>query len=62
MKRILITGGLGFIGGRLSKKLSNEFEIVVSTRNQVSDDILRLHGISSQIEHSKLLNLSSFPN
>ena len=32
-KKILITGGIGFVGGRLAKKLSENFDVIVSSRN-----------------------------
>ena len=34
MKKILITGGSGFLGKNLSKKLSQSYEIFCTARNQ----------------------------
>jgi UDP-glucose 4-epimerase len=61
MSRILITGGLGYVGGRLSRRLSEEHEVWVSSRKPVPDDILRLHGNIRSIDHALLLNPATFP-
>ena len=61
MSKILITGGLGFVGGRLSRRLSAEHEVYVSSRNKVSEDVLRLHGHVRWVEHRSLLSASGFP-
>ena len=62
MSRILITGGFGFVGGRLTRRLSEEHEVWVSSRNPVSETLLRLHGNVRRIEHSLLLNPATFPS
>ncbi len=36
MKKILITGGLGYIGARISKYLSDNYDIIITTRNKES--------------------------
>lgn len=61
MSRILITGGLGYVGGRLSRRLSEEHEVWVSSRKPVPEHILRLHGNVRRIDHALLLDLSTFP-
>ncbi len=61
MSRILITGGFGFVGGRLTRRLSEEHEVWVSSRKNVPDGILRLHGNVRRIDHSLLLNPGLFP-
>ena len=61
MSRILITGGLGYVGGRLSRRLSEEHEVWVSSRKPVSEDILRLHGNVKRIDHALLLDPAGFP-
>ncbi len=60
-KKILITGGIGFVGGRLAKKLSENFEVIVSSRNILSADNKNLHGIQFSILHSDLLVVERFP-
>src|ERR1700722_428392 len=61
MSRILITGGFGYVGGRLSRRLSEEHEVWVSSRKPVPDDILRLHGEVKRIDHALLLDPATFP-
>src|SRR5579863_2098489 len=61
MSRILITGGLGYVGGRLARRLSEENDVLVSSRKQVPEDILRLHGNVRQIQHALLLHPDTFP-
>ncbi len=61
MSRILITGGLGYVGGRLSRRLSEEHEVWVSSRKPVPENILHLHGRVKRIDHSLLLDPSTFP-
>ncbi len=61
MSRILITGGFGFVGGRLTRRLSEEHEVWASSRNPVSDTLLRLHGNVRRIDHATLLDRDGFP-
>jgi UDP-glucose 4-epimerase len=61
MSRILITGGFGYVGGRLTRRLSEEHEVWVSSRKPVSEDILRLHGQVKRIAHALLLDPATFP-
>ena len=61
MRKILITGGFGFIGGRLSKKLSSEFSIIASSRKKMEADVLEKHGNIEQVQHKQLLSGSDFP-
>jgi UDP-glucose 4-epimerase len=58
---MLITGGLGFVGGRLTKKLSPNNIIIVSSRKQPSEELLTLHGNPTFVLHSELLNENKFP-
>lgn len=62
MKRVLITGGFGFVGGRLTRKLAQENEVIVSTRAIVNEAFLEAHGNPAVIEHHKLLSPESFPS
>jgi UDP-glucose 4-epimerase len=59
--RILITGGLGFVGGRLSKKLSLENDVIVSSRRRPEENELKLHGAVQCIEHQNLFSAEQFP-
>jgi UDP-glucose 4-epimerase len=61
MSRILITGGLGFVGGRLAKRLSANHDVTVTSRNTPSQEILALHGNIHFIKHSDLLDAGKFP-
>ncbi len=60
-RKILITGGVGFVGGRLAKKLSENFEVIVSSRNTLNEDVKTLHGINTSVLHSDLLLTDNFP-
>ena len=42
MSKILITGGTGFVGSYLSKHLSDKYEVFLSSRKQVAQNILHL--------------------
>ncbi len=61
MNSILITGGTGFVGGRIAKKLSGKFGVIVSSRKTIEPGVLALHGPITQIQHQKLLSEGSFP-
>ena len=60
-KKILITGGTGFVGGRLAKKLSENYEVIVSSRNILTDENKSLHGIHTSILHSDILIIEKYP-
>lgn len=61
MSRVLITGGTGFVGGRLAKKLSSECEVIVSSRKTIAPSILAVHGPIELVHHQNLLLEGSFP-
>jgi UDP-glucose 4-epimerase len=61
MSRILITGGNGYVGGRLSHHLSANNEIIVSSRKKLSKNELETIGATSSIAHAELLDASTFP-
>jgi UDP-glucose 4-epimerase len=61
MSRILITGGFGFVGGRLTRRLAEDHEVWVSSRKKAPDITLRLHGNVRQIDHGLLLSPETFP-
>ena len=50
MKKILITGGSGFLGKNLSFKLKNKFKIFISSRN-----------IENGVKIAKKLNINFVP-
>jgi len=58
---VLITGGLGFVGGRLTRRLSEDHEVMVSSRKQPDEKELKLHGVVHSIEHHSLLSTEQFP-
>jgi UDP-glucose 4-epimerase len=58
---VLITGGLGFVGGRLTKRLSEDHEVIVSSRKQSDEKELKLHGVVHSIEHHLLFSQEQFP-
>jgi UDP-glucose 4-epimerase len=61
MSKVLITGGLGFVGGRLAKKLSGQHEVIVSSRSVANAATLQAHGSIQHIEHRHLLSAATFP-
>ena len=61
MKKILITGGTGYIGGRLAKCLSGEHKVLVSSRNPQDKKNQDLYRDLEIIDHHSLFNLENFP-
>lgn len=61
MKTILITGGLGFVGGRLSKAFSHHFKVIASTRGEITPQIKSIFPDVSFVSHSALFDLKTFP-
>jgi UDP-glucose 4-epimerase len=58
---VLITGGMGFVGGRLSRRLSADHDIIVSSRQQPDERELKLHGGVRSMEHNLLFIPELFP-
>jgi UDP-glucose 4-epimerase len=58
---VLITGGLGYAGGRLAKCLAAHYPVTISTRRIASAELIGLHGGVSQTEHALLLTPGGFP-
>ncbi len=61
MKKILITGGTGFVGGRLTKRLATEHEVYISSRKSLDKKNLRLYGSVTPVDHKSLFELENFP-
>jgi UDP-glucose 4-epimerase len=59
--KLLITGGLGFIGGRLARRLAEEHEVIVSSRETPPASLLKLHGPVQAVERRQLLTANGFP-
>lgn len=55
MKKILVTGGLGFIGSNLVRKLSKKYFVIIVDKNNYAANINNLDGISKK--RFKLYNL-----
>lgn len=49
------------MGGRLSRRLSEEHEVWASSRKPVEENILNLHGGIKRIDHAMLLQEATFP-
>ncbi len=54
--KILITGGSGFVGGRLARRLAEEHEIYISSREPQDEQLLRLYGNVIPVNHKFLLD------
>ncbi len=61
MKNILITGGLGYVGGRLAKRMAEEFNITVSSRKATDKGLLGMHGNIALVNHQQLFTKEHFP-
>jgi len=61
MSKVLITGGLGFVGGRLAKKLSGSRQVMVSSRNAADTSARSAHGPVQHVLHRDLLSAATFP-
>jgi len=60
-KSILITGGLGFVGGRITRLLGNHYRVFVSSRKQPEAAVLKKHANPEVVLHDQLLNQQTFP-
>ena len=61
MSKILITGGFGYVGGRLTKRLASDHEVLVSARLPATSYQLSMHGRVQAILHERVLNPDLFP-
>lgn len=61
MSKILITGGFGYVGGRLAKFLQAHHTVVVSSRKQPTAEQLERHGQPGFVLHDQLLQKGGFP-
>jgi UDP-glucose 4-epimerase len=61
MKKILITGGTGYVGGRLAKRLSGEHKVLVSSRNPQNIKNQNLYKEVEIIDHHSLFDSKKFP-
>ncbi len=51
---VLITGGLGYVGGRLTQRLARDVNVIVATREQPSATLLELHGNPLVVPYGEL--------
>ncbi|MBS1680687.1 MAG: SDR family oxidoreductase [Bacteroidetes bacterium] len=61
MRKILITGGLGYVGGRLAQELSKSNVVILSSRNEPPAEAKALLKTTSFLKHDSLLSPTSFP-
>ena len=61
MSTILITGGTGFVGGRIARRLGLTNNVIVSSRKVPEPALLEAHGVAGYVLHHSLLLKDSFP-
>ena len=61
MSSILVTGGTGFVGGRIVQQLSASHDVIVSSRKPLEREVLQAHGAAGAVLHSALLVKENFP-
>lgn len=61
MKQVLVTGGFGYVGGRIVNNLSAGHTVTASTRSLLPAEQLAAHGPVAQVTHAQLLDANSFP-
>jgi UDP-glucose 4-epimerase len=59
--KILITGGTGFVGGRLVKKLAAGNDLYISSRKPMDEELRRLYGNVIPVDHKFLFEPGNFP-
>ena len=62
MRRILITGGLGYLGGHISQQLLHNNYIIISTRIKNAPKELKKNTAHEFCIHDDLLDYKSFPD
>jgi UDP-glucose 4-epimerase len=62
MATILVTGGLGYVGGRLVNALAKQHKVFVSSRKPIDEKDVLFYAIQGGIQHHDLLQSSSFPS
>jgi len=61
-RRILITGGLGYVGGRIVERLQASYSLVVSSRSKPSNTVVDSFTNVEFINHPALLLPDTFPD
>lgn len=61
MKKVLITGGLGFVGGRLAERLIREYAVLISSRNPPTAEVKKTYEGMEFVLSADLLTPGRFP-